>query len=59
MTLHYLKHHQAYVTNYNIAEAALATAHSPSEIISYVPALKFNGGGTFSNLQFTSFELQC
>ena len=48
MELHYLKHHQAYVTNVNKALEQYADAEAKQELakmISLQPAIKFNGGG--------------
>ncbi len=48
MELHHKKHHQAYVTALNSAEAAYAKAGSAKERIALQAALKFNGGGKYS-----------
>ena len=48
MTLHHTKHHQAYVTNLNIAEEKLQAALEKCDIntvVSLQAAIKFNGGG--------------
>jgi Fe-Mn family superoxide dismutase len=48
MTLHYTKHHQAYVTNLNAALEKYAEAEAKNEIAQMVAlqqAIRFNGGG--------------
>ncbi|RWS01904.1 Superoxide dismutase [Mn]-like protein, partial [Dinothrombium tinctorium] len=55
MQLHHSKHHNAYVTNLNIAEEKLAEAKlkkCASTIISLMPAIKFNGGGHINHSIF-------
>jgi len=55
MTLHYTKHHQAYVTNGNIALDQLAEAqHSgdTAKVLALQPALKFNCGGHINHTLF-------
>lgn len=48
MELHYKKHHQGYVTNFNTALEQLAAAEKKNDVaatIALQSALKFNGGG--------------
>ncbi|KAJ0399073.1 hypothetical protein P43SY_008693 [Pythium insidiosum] len=48
MQLHHQKHHQAYVTNYNVALEQHAEAEHKGDhakMIALQPALRFNGGG--------------
>ncbi|OQR70423.1 superoxide dismutase-like [Tropilaelaps mercedesae] len=48
MQLHHSKHHNAYVTNYNVAAAKLQEAVQKGDITAQVAlqsALRFNGGG--------------
>lgn len=55
MELHHSKHHQAYITNFNAAEAQLQEALSKndtSKIISLQNALRFNGGGHLNHSIF-------
>lgn len=55
MTLHYLKHHQAYVNNFNDAVKKLAEAIEKSDlaaITSLLQAVKFNGGGHINHSIF-------
>ncbi len=55
MTLHYTKHHQAYVTNGNIALDQLAEAqhnNDTAKILALQPALKFNCGGHINHTLF-------
>lgn len=55
MELHHSKHHQAYVTNFNAAEAQLEEAvakNDTSKIISLQNALRFNGGGHINHAIF-------
>nr|QED22039.1 manganese superoxide dismutase [Cristaria plicata] len=60
MKLHHQKHHNAYVTNLNVAEEKLAEALAKknlSQVISLQPALKFNGGGHINHSLF--WEVLC
>lgn len=58
MTLHHTKHHQAYVTGLNAAEANYLKATSPKERIALQAAIKFNGGGASLFTRYiTSFLL--
>ena len=55
MTLHYTKHHNAYVTNGNIALDQLAEAqhnNDTAKILALQPALKFNCGGHLNHSIF-------
>lgn len=52
MELHHTKHHQTYVNGLNAAEASLAAAKTPKEVIALQPALKFNGGGHINHSLF-------
>jgi len=55
MMLHHQKHHQAYVTNLNIAEEKLKSAvekGNVSDAIALGPALRFNGGGHLNHSIF-------
>lgn len=55
MTLHYSKHHAAYVTNLNKALEQLAEAEQKNDIatqISLQSAIKFNGGGDINHSIF-------
>lgn len=48
MELHHKKHHQAYVTNLNVALEKYADAEAKGDVAAMInlqPALKFNGGG--------------
>ena len=47
MTLHHTKHHQAYVTALNTAEANYVKASTPKERIALQAVIRFNGGGKF------------
>lgn len=50
MALHHAKHHNTYVTNFNIAMEKYAEAEAKGDyatMISLQGAIKFNGGGTF------------
>jgi Fe-Mn family superoxide dismutase len=55
MTLHHTKHHNAYVTNLNVAleklDAAIAKG-DVSAIIALEPAIRFNGGGHVNHALF-------
>lgn len=55
MQLHHSKHHQAYVTNLNIALKTYATAIAANDIPSQIAlqaAIKFNGGGHINHSLF-------
>jgi Fe-Mn family superoxide dismutase len=55
MQLHHSKHHAAYVTNLNVAEAKLNDAlhkNDISSIVSLQQAIKFNGGGHLNHSIF-------
>lgn len=55
MTLHYTKHHQAYVTNLNKALEQYAEAEAKQDIakmIALQSAIKFNGGGHINHSIF-------
>eukprot|EP00042_Codosiga_hollandica_P040157 m.343984 g.343984 ORF g.343984 m.343984 type:complete len:224 (-) comp55785_c0_seq6:2006-2677(-) len=55
MKIHHTKHHQAYVTNLNVAEeqAKEAAARSDlSQVIALQGAIKFNGGGHLNHSIF-------
>ncbi|KDQ18300.1 hypothetical protein BOTBODRAFT_28714 [Botryobasidium botryosum FD-172 SS1] len=52
MTIHHKKHHQAYVSGLNAAEASFAKSQSPKEKIVLSAALKFNGGGHINHSLF-------
>ncbi|KAI8925859.1 Manganese/iron superoxide dismutase, partial [Entophlyctis helioformis] len=55
MQLHHAKHHQAYVTNLNVAEEKLHEAVAKNDVgtvISLQGALKFNGGGHINHSIF-------
>ncbi|KAI9202961.1 Manganese/iron superoxide dismutase [Polychytrium aggregatum] len=55
MQLHHSKHHQAYITNLNIAEEKLHEASVKSDLTTQIalqPALKFNGGGHINHSIF-------
>ncbi|KAK4874139.1 hypothetical protein RN001_013499 [Aquatica leii] len=55
MMVHHCKHHQAYITNLNVAEEKLKKAvecNDISTIIALQPALKFNGGGHLNHSIF-------
>lgn len=55
MTIHHTKHHNAYVTNLNIAIEKLDAAMTSSDvsaIIALQGALKFNGGGHLNHTLF-------
>ncbi len=55
MTLHYTKHHQAYVTNLNKALEQYADAEAKqnlAQMIALQAAIKFNGGGNVNHSIF-------
>ncbi|MFV0339433.1 MAG: superoxide dismutase [Parachlamydiaceae bacterium] len=55
MTLHYTKHHQAYVTNLNKALEQYADAEAKQDLqqmIALQQAIKFNGGGNVNHSIF-------
>eukprot|EP00298_Acanthocystis_sp_HF-20_P003677 c14029_g1_i2.p1 GENE.c14029_g1_i2~~c14029_g1_i2.p1 ORF type:complete len:233 (+),score=112.01 c14029_g1_i2:23-700(+) len=55
MEIHYLKHHQAYVTNLNVALEQEAEASSKGQLdkqITLQTAIKFNGGGHINHSIF-------
>eukprot|EP00924_Labyrinthula_sp_SR-Ha-C_P004813 maker-scaffold_1-snap-gene-13.38-mRNA-1 protein AED:0.01 eAED:0.01 QI:143/1/1/1/0/0/2/693/224 len=55
MELHHSKHHQTYITNYNVALEELDAAISSNETskqIALQPAIKFNGGGHLNHTLF-------
>jgi superoxide dismutase, Fe-Mn family len=55
MEIHYTKHHQAYVTNFNVALEKTLDAQSKgdlSTVLSLQQALKFNGGGHINHSIF-------
>lgn len=55
MKLHHQKHHNAYVTNLNIATEKMAEAAAKGDINSVIalqPAVKFNGGGHINHSIF-------
>ena len=55
MKLHYLKHHQTYVTNLNNATEQYALAESKQELAQMIElqsAIKFNGGGHLNHSIF-------
>jgi len=55
MTLHHTKHHQAYITNLNIAIEKYSDAQAKGDVstmISLEPAIKFNGGGYINHCIF-------
>ncbi|KAF5398953.1 Superoxide dismutase [Paragonimus heterotremus] len=55
MRLHHSKHHATYVNNLNVIEEKIAEAQSKndtSSIISFQPALRFNGGGHINHSIF-------
>ncbi|TMW61518.1 hypothetical protein Poli38472_012709 [Pythium oligandrum] len=55
MQLHHQKHHQAYVTNYNVALEQYAEAEHKGDhakMIALQPALRFNGGGHINHSIF-------
>ena len=57
MQLHHQKHHQAYVTNLNIAEEKYVAAQEKQDLktqIALAPAIRFNGGGHINHSIFWS-----
>ena len=52
MELHHTKHHQTYVNGLNAAEEQLKKAKSIEEQIGLQAAIKFNGGGALTMLNF-------
>ncbi|KAI9456338.1 manganese superoxide dismutase [Boletus coccyginus] len=52
MTLHHTKHHLAYVTALNTAEANYVKASTPKERIALQAAIRFNGGGHINHSLF-------
>jgi len=55
MQIHHSKHHNAYVTNFNVANEKLAEAVAkgcPSSTIALQPAVRFNGGGHINHSIF-------
>ncbi len=55
MMVHHQKHHQAYVTNLNIAEEKVHEATAKNDVktqIALQPAIKFNGGGHINHSIF-------
>jgi superoxide dismutase, Fe-Mn family len=55
MTIHHTKHHNAYITNWNISLEKLdaaVTAANVTDIIALQGALKFNGGGHVNHSLF-------
>lgn len=55
MRLHHSKHHQAYVSNLNIAEEKFNEAKERKDLTAQIvlqPALKFNGGGHINHSIF-------
>jgi superoxide dismutase, Fe-Mn family len=57
MQLHYSKHHQAYVTNLNVALEKYADAEAKGDVAAMIalqPALRFNGGGHINHALFWS-----
>nr|AXR98616.1 Mn superoxide dismutase [Haliotis fulgens] len=55
MKLHHMKHHNAYVTNLNVAQEKLSEAEAKNDInsiISLQPSLRFNGGGHINHSIF-------
>lgn len=55
MTLHYTKHHQAYVNNLNAALEKYAEAESKQDLqqmVAIQPAIRFNGGGNINHSIF-------
>jgi Fe-Mn family superoxide dismutase len=55
MELHYTKHHNAYVTNFNVALEKSQEAQTRGDlatVLSLQPALRFNGGGHINHAIF-------
>ncbi len=55
MKLHHQKHHQTYITNLNLAEAALSNALATNDLAGIIAgqgALKFAGGGHLNHSLF-------
>ena len=55
MQLHHAKHHQAYVTNLNVAEEKIGAAQQKSDLagtVAQLKALNFNGGGHLNHSIF-------
>src|SRR5581483_6970920 len=55
MTLHYTKHHKAYVTNLNKALEQYAEAQLRNDLAAMIalePAIRFNGGGHINHSIF-------
>jgi Fe-Mn family superoxide dismutase len=55
MEVHHSKHHNAYVTNFNLAEEQLKEAvgkNDTTKIVQLGPALRFNGGGHINHSIF-------
>lgn len=55
MELHYSKHHQTYVTNYNNAADKFAEAEANDDVktkVSLLAAINFNGGGHINHSLF-------
>ena len=55
MEIHHQKHHNTYVTNFNIAQEKYAEAEAKGDyagMIAMQPAIKFNGGGHLNHSIF-------
>ncbi|KAM3569298.1 hypothetical protein VYU27_008605 [Nannochloropsis oceanica] len=55
MEIHHKKHHQAYITNFNVAMGKLVEAEAKGDVsamIALQPALRFNGGGHLNHSIF-------